>query len=299
MSKNKQKLNTTVQDISIDLLREPIEPIRYSVDEEKLDDLARSLKKIGIIQPLVVEKVNDVYEIIAGHRRYLAAKRAGLGTLPCVVIEVGHSRQDLMKWHENVYREEVNPIEQARWLVYLMQNYGYSQKDLVEVTGLSTGSISWRLLILEGDPLVREALEDGQISISQAKELNLVDDPEIRHSFLKLTIENGASVKTLQMWRFEAEGQKAYRSAKYDTIPQEEIAKAMKKPVTTDTYGGNGVSLFPVSQDPAVTGFTCIGCNEFHPWSNLYKIELCYSCYGLIREKLTITEEAPGGDRTY
>lgn len=103
------------QDISIDDILEPEDQARTVIVLEGLQELADSIKEKGIIEPLVVLKKNSKYEIVVGHRRFLAARMAGLEKLPCIIRAIGVRDADLMKLHENFFREDVNPVDEARF----------------------------------------------------------------------------------------------------------------------------------------------------------------------------------------
>jgi ParB family chromosome partitioning protein len=105
-----------MQNIGIDVIDDPHAPVRTAMDEEKLVELANSIKLHGLIQPITVRKVGPRYEVIAGHRRLKACRRAGVALVPSIVREVNDAKADELRMAENLYREDVNPVDEARYI---------------------------------------------------------------------------------------------------------------------------------------------------------------------------------------
>ena len=144
---------------------------RKNFDDESLKELSESIKVDGVIQPIVVRKVNENYEIIAGERRYRASKLAGLKKVPVVVKNVTDRKAKEIALIENIQREDLNPIEQATSLKVLMQEYTLTQKELSEIIGKSRSYIANNLRLLTLSDYIKEHLANGDLSSSQARTL--------------------------------------------------------------------------------------------------------------------------------
>ena len=150
---------------------------RKSFDEEQLAELADSIKRFGVLQPLLVQKKKDIYEIIAGERRWRAAKLAGLKEVPVVIREYSPQQAMEIALIENVQRENLNPIEEALAYQKLMQEFQLKQEEIAErVSKIRTSSSnSRRLLNLTKE--VQQMLVDGRITSGHARALLAVEDP--------------------------------------------------------------------------------------------------------------------------
>jgi len=190
-----------LRSLSLDEIDPPPAPVRETMDETALAELAQSLVHVGMIEPIIVAPAHDRFEIIAGHRRYLAARIAGLVTVPCVVIDGTATAREAMTVHENVFREDLNPAEEASYYGRLLSLVGGDTDALAALVRRSRAVVEDRLLLLSGDPEIRTALAERRISLGVARELNQVVDAGYRHSLLQAAIDGGASVRLVQSWR--------------------------------------------------------------------------------------------------
>lgn len=126
-----------VQNIKITKIEPDKEQPRKRFDEEKLDELANSIKQYGVIQPIIVTLKDDYYQIIAGERRWRAAKKAGLTEIPCLVRTKTEQENREIALIENIQRENLNPIEKAKGLRRLLDDYGLTQQELADKLGMS------------------------------------------------------------------------------------------------------------------------------------------------------------------
>lgn len=166
---------------------------RQNFDRDDLEDLARSIRKHGIVQPIVVRKSsNDKYEIIAGERRWRAAQQAELTEIPVLIRDVDDKTALEIAIVENVQRSDLNPLEEALGYEQLMSHYGYTQNDLGEVIGKSRSHVANSLRLLKLPDEVRNMLIDGSLSAGHARALVSTSDPV---AIAKLIVENGLSVR--------------------------------------------------------------------------------------------------------
>jgi ParB family chromosome partitioning protein len=181
--------------VPIEFVRPNPKNPRRRFTDDTLDELAESIRQKGIIQPIVVRtnaNLPDIYEIIAGERRWRAAQRAGLHEVPVVVVDVSERESLELAIIENVQREDLNPIDEARGYEQLAADFGYSQIDLANIIGKSRSHIANTLRLLKLPPSARKLLEEGQITAGHGRALLASADPD---SLAKQILENGLSVR--------------------------------------------------------------------------------------------------------
>jgi ParB family chromosome partitioning protein len=178
---------------------QPQELIR-PVDEQKLDDLVQSVKSIGIIEPLIVARQDQAYKLIAGQRRLIAARRSSLPTVPCIIIQADHEQALAVSLHENLFREDLNPVDEAKLFEYLRDQLRYSNKKTAQLVAKSEGYVSQRLELLTWLPQIIDALRRSQIGFAVARELSRVEDRQYALFLLKHAIDEGVNYRTAANW---------------------------------------------------------------------------------------------------
>ncbi len=170
----KESLNeekNTILNLDIEKVQINKEQPRKFFDESKLIELSESLKEHGIIQPLVVKKIDNIYSIIAGERRYRAAKLAGFKKVPAIVMDISDAKLLQVSLIENIQREDLNPIEQAIAYEKLLNEYNLTQEELSAKIGKSRSSISNSMRLLNLDERVKDFIIQGVISEGHGKVL--------------------------------------------------------------------------------------------------------------------------------
>lgn len=192
------------KNVRVSQLREPALPARASIDDEQLDELEASIRQLGVLQPLVVFPVGEgVYEVAAGHRRLLAARRIGLEYVPVTIREDDHDAQ-AVKVHENAFREQLNPVDEALLYAQLYEQLGNDTERVASATGRSRDLIEDRLLLLSGDARIRDALQRGEITLGIAEQLNKLLREEDRGYYLDYVVRAGGSIRIVRQWVQEA-----------------------------------------------------------------------------------------------
>lgn len=181
--------------ISLDKITPNKEQARKFFDEKKLLELSESIKEYGILQPLVLRKDGDSFLIIAGERRYRAAKKAGLKEVPALIKEVSKEDADKISLIENIQRQDLNPIEEAIGFKSVMKEYDLTQEELSQAVGKSRQYIGNTIRILKLDERVIKFLEEGSLTTSHAKILLSIKDKEKQYIEALRIIESGSSVK--------------------------------------------------------------------------------------------------------
>ena len=166
-------------EVDVDLLRPNRDQPRTSVDDSKIDELARSIRSNGIIQPIVVRKADPGYEIIAGERRWRASQRAGLLKVPVVVRDIPEERLLAAALIENIQREDLNPIEEAQAYRRLVDEHHLTQDQIADAVGKDRSSVANYLRLLKLPTEVRSNLSAGALSMGHARALlGLSDEGE-------------------------------------------------------------------------------------------------------------------------
>ena len=168
---------------------------RKKFDEEAIEELANSIKEYGVIQPIIVAKKEKFYEIIAGERRWRASKRAGLTEIPAIIRDDNEQRNKEISLIENIQREDLNPIEKARGIKLLMDEYDLTQQMVAEKLGKSRSSIANTVRILNLDERVINLALEGKLTEGHCKSLMSIDDPEKQYKMALYMIESGDSVR--------------------------------------------------------------------------------------------------------
>lgn len=169
---------------------------RRTFDEEALDELASSIKTYGVLQPIIVNKKDDYYEIVAGERRWRAAKKAGLTEMPCIIKDdITDKTNKEIALIENLQRVDLNPIDKAKGLKELIDDYGMTQKELADSIGISRSNIANSIRILNLDPRVIQLAQEGKLTEGHCRSLVVIEDPEKQYKAALNIIANGESVR--------------------------------------------------------------------------------------------------------
>lgn len=171
---------------------------RKNFDDGSLEELANSIKADGVIQPIVVRKVEDKYEIIAGERRFRASKLAGLEKVPVVVKNVSDRKARELALVENIQREDLNPIEEAISLKTLMEEYKLTQQELSDIIGKSRSYIANNLRLLNLSDYIKEYLIRGDLSPSQGRTLLSLETEDERKKYLEKLLVKEVNIRDVE-----------------------------------------------------------------------------------------------------
>ncbi len=171
---------------------------RRSFPAESIEELANSIKRYGVIQPIIVTKQDGYYEIVAGERRWRASKKAGLKEMPCIVREGDERKNKEIALIENIQREDLNPIEKARGFRQLLDTYGMTQQELADTIGLNRSTVTNVLRLLNLDERVMQLAIDGKITESHCRSLLAYTEPDKQYEMALRIIEKGESVYDLE-----------------------------------------------------------------------------------------------------
>ena len=190
---------------------------RRMFDEESLGELADSIKRYGVIQPIIVTKRDNYYQIVAGERRWRASKRAGLDVIPAIVRDNDNQRNQEIALIENIQREDLNPIEKARGIKVLMDQYNMNQQQVAEIIGKSRSSVANTLRILNLDERVINLALEGKLTEGHCRSLLSFEDPDKQYDMALYMINSGDSVREAEK-KTKARKNMSKKNAKYEPI---------------------------------------------------------------------------------
>src|SRR5256885_4631100 len=186
------------QQIDIDLIEpSPFQP-RTRFREEALEELARSIKASGIIQPLVVRPIGSRFQLIAGERRWRAAQRAGLTKVSVIVRQVSDELALEMTLVENIQREDLNAIEAARAFARLMDEFQLTQEGVAERTGKDRTTVANAVRLLKLEPKIQDWIEEGKLSAGHGRALLAVLDAQLRMRYAQRAARGGLTVRQVE-----------------------------------------------------------------------------------------------------
>lgn len=188
----------SVSKISINLIRANEKQPRKNFDKEKIEQLSESIKEHGIVQPIVLKKEDDTYIIIAGERRWRAAKAAGIKEVPAVIMDLTDKEVLEISLIENIQREDLNPIEEAFAYKRLLDEFSLTQEELSKRVGKSRTAVTNCLRLLNLDSRVQEYLIEGIISEGHGRALLAVSDKELQFSLAKTVIDESLNVRDIE-----------------------------------------------------------------------------------------------------
>lgn len=252
---------TEVKEIPIDEIKVGEYEQRLEIDDEGIDGLAASIRRIGVVQPLMVKKEGDTFHLVAGHRRLLAAKRVGLQNLPCIIRDGPKGLQAEVAFAENFFRKDLSPVELAAAISDCIEQ---GNMTFEELAAFFHRSVEWvvRMKNITGWPSdVLAAVHEKVLSVSAAHNLALVTDDSYRAFLVRNAVEQGATARTTAAWL------QAWRSMQ---PPEEAI---LSEPV-------NGRPL----PQPSVPQAPCFCCSQVFMVNEMSHVPVCGGCIQLIRK---------------
>lgn len=243
-----EKSNSHVGDkvlyIDINDIKPNAEQPRKTFDKEKISELSQSIIEHGIIQPLVVRKSGKHYEIVAGERRWRAAREAELSVVPCIVRQFSDEENMLVAIIENMQREDLNPIEEAMGLEQMISAYGMTQEEVSKSVSKSRPYITNTLRLLKLPEEIKALVSEGKISTGHARTLITVKNKTKQEELCKKIIKDGISVRDVE--RLASEEKKTRkkplkRVKSPDTLNVErELKEIYGTKVTINSRGNKG-----------------------------------------------------------
>lgn len=199
--------------IEINRIKQNPHQPRTKIDEESLAELSESIKEKGIIQPVIVRKVDDGYELIAGERRTRAAKKAGFEMVPAIIYNVGDEESLIFALIENIQRQDLNPLELANAYQILMDEFNLTQEQVSARVGKERASVANYLRLRNLPESVKQLIAEGKLSFGHAKALMMLNKPEEQEILASIVVKEGLSVRECESLALKkAKNQKKRRS---------------------------------------------------------------------------------------
>ncbi len=238
--------------------------MRSESDPEKMAELIESIRASGLIQPIVVAKKGSKYEIVAGFRRYSACTVLGMKEISCVISGAEGMAREVVKMHENIMREDINIIDEAVWLTEIQEKYKLKLDKLAEMLHRSESYVRQRLQIMGYPDELRDALKEGKVSHSVAREFYNLKDKDRLPQYLSYAIESGLNSREAERW---------VNDLNVAATPEEE------------EQVGEGGARAPVKVNEAIV--VCDACGTKHDFTKTRMVRLCMSCLDgeVVKEK--------------
>ena len=190
-----QEVGSEVLELDVrDITPNPLQP-RTDIGDDQIGELADSIRKVGVLQPIIVRPEGASYQIIAGERRWRAAQMAGLERVPVRVMATTETEALALALIENLQREDLNPIEEARGYRRLIAEYNMTQSELADRVSKSRSAVTNALRLLDLPDDIQELLYDGRLSAGHARAILSVNEDDRRHTLARKCVDEGLSVR--------------------------------------------------------------------------------------------------------
>jgi len=219
------KSEETVVQIGIDQIDPNAEQPRKRFNQDALEQLAASIRSVGVLQPILVHRVENRYSIIAGERRWRAARLAGLKEIPAIVRDMEKTARYAAALIENLQRDDLNPVEEAMGVKALMEQCGYTQEAAAERIGRSRSAVANLLRLLNLPEEILAMLEDGRLSAGHARALVTLGDRTGQLRLANLAVAQGWSVRQMEKICAQQNGEKPEKPAKAEKERPAEFAQ--------------------------------------------------------------------------
>ena len=261
-------LKQTIKDVPLDLIDEPKGILRMDIDPDELHSLAQSISEIGLLQPILIAVDDKRFEVVFGHRRYLASKKLGLSTIKSLIRTMTQQEIGIARATENIARADLTPVEEAATYKNLIEEYGFTLEQVAKRMARTPGTIKRRMDLLRMPPPLQQAIHKKQISMTVAEELWPIADEASLDYYLMFAIENGCTKEVARQWAKDWK----------DTKRRER-----------DTGGESGlVDVAP--NEPRPSFVPCDICNQPVDLNLTKFFRTCPVCYKTIKKGMEVTE---------
>lgn len=250
--------------LEIELVDPPGDAVRDTIDPDKVRELAESIRSQGLLQPILVRSLNGRFEVVAGHRRYLATRLLGDRKIKSIVRELSDEETFLIRAMENDQREDLNPIEKAKVYKRLKERFGWSAETIAQKMGRDNLTIRTYLRLLDIPEEFQREVARKKLPMSVALCLNEIEDDEFKRYYFTAAIENGVTLDVARLWVND------WRKSKAGTFYSE---------------GGGGGAVGPI-QEPLPVYSTCFCCVGPVEVSKVKYVPVCPECIKQIQGAL-------------
>ena len=217
VEEEKQQIGDTLRNLKVIDIEPNRNQARKTFDQDSLQELAESVKMYGVIQPIVVTEKEGYYSIIAGERRWRAAKLAGLTEIPAIVRDNDEKKNKEISLIENIQREDLNPVDKAIGIKSLIDEYHLKQEEIAKILGKSRSGIANSIRILNLSPKVLDLAKEGKLTEGHCRQLLMETDPDKQYYLAMRIINNNQSVRQIEAKLHRKRNSKEY-DPKYEVI---------------------------------------------------------------------------------
>lgn len=239
-----------------------------NIDETKLREISDSIKEIGVLEPLLVRKIKKRYEIIVGCLRFRASTLAGLKAVPCIVLSINDQQSEIIKAHENLKRIDLDHVDQGNTFIMMKTKFDMTEEAISDIVGKSISYISNHINLVTQDKVLTDAVKNGTLSFSHARELLQVPDIPTRRQFQAYCENEGATITVLRQW-----------------IREDKNSHITNPPVSSEST--EQIHQYPTTYE----GHTCQACTKSIPAGEIRQLILCTPCHHALIT--AISEEKP------
>lgn len=255
-------LKATIQQIDLSLVDPPKALVRMEINDESISELAQSISEVGLIQAILVRPDGDRYEVVAGHRRYLACKRAGLEKVAAVVRKMSDMEAAIIRATENLQREDLTPIEEAAIYQDMKDVYGMTVDQIARKVSVTPATVMRRIALLDMSPDLQKAIHEKRISIAVGEAFSIITDSDSLNFYLSFAIDDGCTKEIARSW-----------------------AKDWKDSDRRLTSTGGETPFEPVHIESKPHYLTCDICLHPYLMESIQSIMACEGCLIRLREK--------------
>lgn len=241
----------------------PTTSMRLNTEDASIKQLAESIEKVGLINPITVLPKGKYYEVVAGFRRYLAIKSLNWDSVPCICIEENKELAVGVMTAENYEREDVNTFDEAVYLKKLIDVTGISQKKIAKIINRSESYVSERIAILSYPDQLIEAVANNKLSFSVARELAKITDEADKQMYIRYAISNGCTPEIARRWRAELDSRQV---------------------ISSNELGEKAVEHYSQENNRTTVMILCKVCNENTDVKELVTMYVCKSCVDVLRK---------------
>lgn len=241
-------------EVEVEKVRPNPQQPRTVFDDQSIEELSRSIRETGIIQPVLVVPEDDHYRIIVGERRWRAAQKAGLRSIPVIIRNLSREKQLEIQIIENVHREDLNPLEIARAFQRLSSELGLTQQEIAERVGKDRASVANYLRLLKLPEEIRNFIMEEKLSMGQAKAILALEDPDLQLQLARVVVDKQLSVRETEklVQRYKEKPPRAQKSLEDPDLKavEEELIRHLGTKVTISGNRNKGmIKIFYFSLD--------------------------------------------------
>ena len=252
-----------IAEVGLALIDEPKAMARMEIDPVAVEELAQSISEIGLLQPIVLREDGKRYEIIAGHRRFLAHRRLELSTVKAIVKTMSDQEAVIARATENLARVDLTPLEEAAIYADLVNGHSMTLEQIGQKMGKTPGTIKRRMDLLRMSPKLQQAVHKGQVSMSAAEELWPISNETDLEYYLLFAIENGCTKEVARQWCKQWKD-----SQRHQAGASEEIGGAISP------------------QEPRPYYVACDLCQGPEEINKMTHLSICPECHKIIKQNM-------------